>query len=96
MITTSELDDWQQLVKHPAFLRLREHATKQWTEQITSYIGMAVADRDDTMALNKMRQLIAAKAAVEQLMTYPDERIATLSAKREQQLKSNASRRGGL
>ena len=94
----SEHEDLSNLLKSPGWLRVGEYARVHITEHLTQHIASAANDRDDVMALNKLRQVIAAQKAVEQLLAWPGERIRHL----EQQTAvahggmSSLSRRGGL
>ena len=93
----SEQDDLENLLKSPGWLRLGEYVQKTWGDQLGQYVTQATGDADDTMALNKLRQVVAAKNAVERLLAWPAERLRHLaeSVAREHQPES-LSRRGGL
>ena len=93
----SEHEDLTNLLKSPGWLRVGEYARVHITEHLTQHIASAANDRDDVMALNKLRQVIAAQKAVEQLLAWPAERVAKLEnvTAREQAVPS-LSRRGSL
>lgn len=93
---------WTQLVQCPGWLLLKNKARTYWAENIDQHLAAAANDRDDVVALNRMRQVIAAKQAVEAMLALPDEEIRkceTLDAKADQRVGNLAeafSRRGGL
>jgi hypothetical protein len=92
-----ERDDLEQLVRSPGWISFKRYADQRWTNEIDRLMSGAVGDPDDTLALNKMRQVIAAKKAVEQLLAYPEERIKDLAQKSaDQHAPLTLSRRGGL
>lgn len=93
----SEHEDLTNLLKSPGWLRLGEYARMSITANLNRHVAQAADDRDDVMALNKLRQVIAAQKAVEALLAWPSERIRGL----EQQISIEhgappLSRRGGL
>ena len=93
----SEHEDLTNLLKSPGWLRVGEYARVHITEHLTQHIASAANDRDDVMALNKLRQVIAAQKAIEQLLAWPAERIAKLEeATARAQAVPSLSRRGGL
>ena len=86
----------EELVKHPGWLWLCEEARKEW-EHPLAHIMNAVGDRDDAMALNKLRQVLAAKAAVEAMLAKPEARIRVLREAEEARAgHPDYSRRGTL
>ena len=93
----SEHDDLENLLKSPGWLRLGEQARTTWTEQMAHYVTQATGDADDTMALNKLRQVVAAKTAVERLLAWPAERLRHLAdITAQERAAPTLSRRGGL
>jgi len=93
----SEHEDLENLLKSPGWLRLGEYVRQTWGDQLSQYVTQATGDADDTMALNKLRQVVAAKNAVERLLAWPAERLRHLgdTVARERQPET-FSRRGGL
>lgn len=93
----TEREDLQNLSTHPGWLRLKEWAANEWSDQIQEHIGHAANERDDVAALNKLRQVIAAKKAVFVVLDWPERRLKQLDAvtEREHALPS-FSRRGTL
>lgn len=72
---TTEKDDFENLVKSPGWLRLRAHAKQQWTDDLATQMRAAVGTADDVLALQKMRQVIVAKDAIERLLQWPDDQL---------------------
>ena len=92
-----EREDLQNLVTHPGFLRLQRYQREYWTDQLVSHLQHAVGDRDDLLALQKMRQVIAAQRATEALLRWPEERLNTLQMKHAaDHAEASVSRRGSL
>ncbi len=77
-MTTNERDDLRNLLTSPGWLRFHEYAMKQWTDEIAHHLRTAVNDTNDAHALQKMRQLLVAKEAIERLLAWPEERIHAL------------------
>lgn len=72
---TDEREDWQALVDSPGFQRLQAYAKAD----LEQHYANAANDVDDTAALNKFRQVVAAKRAVERILGYPKERVKALA-----------------
>jgi len=89
---STELEDFQNLVTHPGWLRLVHSNKEYWQEQLGTHLAACANERDDVAALNKMRQVIAAKQAVERFIAQPSERIRVLDAPQPQP----SLTRGGL
>lgn len=93
----SEHEDLKNLLKSPGWLRVGEFARETIASQMTNHIAQAANDRDDVMALNKIRQVVAAQKAMEALLAWPGERIRALESKVEtERAPVSLSRRGGL
>jgi hypothetical protein len=96
---SSELEDLDALLKAPGWLRFCHHAEHEWSGRIEQLMATAVNDTDDKLALDKMRQVIAAKQAIVQLMRWPHDRLAELGRVAENHHKEShvpLSRRGTL
>ena len=91
-MSDNEQADWDNLIKSSGFQRLQQWAQKNWTDQIAQLMAGAVNDTNDQIALSKMRQVIAAKKAVDLVMGHPAERLAQLKAEKPQETMS----RGGF
>lgn len=93
----SELEDLTNLLKSPGWLRVGEYVRQVYNDQIGRHVAQASDDRDDVVALNKLRQVVAAHKAVEQLLAWPAERIQKLEeATAREHAAPSLSRRGGL
>lgn len=66
---------------HPGWLSLKQWATGEWQAQINQHIEITTADTDDVQALSRLRQIVAAKRAVELVLTYPERRLTQMQAK---------------
>lgn len=93
----SELDDLQNLIKSPGWLRVKAFGEGEWSDNITRHIGQAADDRDDVMALQKLRQVLAAQKAILRLLAWPEERIQALEQQTaRERAPMTQSRRGTL
>ena len=93
----SEHEDLTNLLKSPGWLRVGEYARQHVTDNLQRHVAQAADDRDDVMALNKLRQVIAAQKAVEALLAWPAERIRRLEeGVAAEHAAPSLSRRGGL
>ncbi len=79
----TEKEDLDALLTHPGWLRVDRYAREYWSGQISEMVAHAANDRDDTQALNKLRQIVAAKRAVESLLAWPKERIGQMERRAE-------------
>lgn len=75
-----EAADLENLIKSPGWLRVRRHTEQEWIEHIDQHLGHATNDTDDLLALQKLRQVIAAKRAAEAVLAWPAHRLAQLKA----------------
>jgi hypothetical protein len=92
-----EREDLVNLLTHPGFLRLQDFARRMWKDDVELHLAQATNDRDDFTALHKLRQVLMARKAIEQLMSWPGERVQKIDAKIEQdQSPAGQSRRGPL
>lgn len=66
------------LVKSPGWLWVMHEARKELDETLTQQMTLAANDRDDAMALQKIRQVVAARKAIERLLASPSEKIRRL------------------
>lgn len=78
-MSDNEVSDYDNLLKSPGWLRLLQHAKEDWAAQVDGGVAAAANELDDVLALNKLRQVVAAKKAVERLLAWPAERMRTLS-----------------
>ncbi len=80
-ITTdrTELAEWRELLDSPGWTRLVAHVFAEWQGPAFAARVEALADRpDDTASLSQLRQMLAAKRAVERLLKVPSEQVAKL------------------
>lgn len=75
---SDELEDLTNLTKHPGWLRLVAHAKEEWALRLTRHVEVCANETDDQQALQKLRQVIAAKKAVDGFMQWPEERLKHL------------------
>jgi len=87
---------WRDLRDSPGWVRLVSHAKEEWHGPTFSHLVEQLADKpNDVEALNKLRQVIAAKKAVERLLQVPDEQLAKLE-RQKQADQAVMGRRGAL
>lgn len=93
-----ERDDLENLLKSAGWHRLVTWAEEEWTAQLTGHLRSAANDTNDLLALQKIRQVIAAKEAVQRFLERPKERLAQLALKETvaQPAELTYSRRGTL
>ena len=77
---TDEQRDFEDLLRHPGWVQLVNFELTWWTTQTNTQLELCANDRDDVAALNKLRQLIAAKKAVERFIARPKDRIRQLTS----------------
>lgn len=78
---TDELQELETLVRSDGWTRLVEFANRDLAIKLTDATEQAADNPDDTLALGKLRQVIASKRAVRLLLDWPVTRIAQLKAK---------------
>jgi len=70
---------WKDLLDSPGWAQLKAHAEAEWSGPTFARLVESMADRpDDAAALSKLRQVLAAKRAVEKLLAVPEEQIARI------------------
>lgn len=95
---TDEVQDLDNLLKHPGWLRVVDYAVKDIAARIKTAQANAANETNDVAALNKLRQCLAAEQALEAFIAWPGKRLAVLQASAAQ-VGSNVpqlSRRGTL
>lgn len=80
MSPRNEAEDLDDLLRHPGWALVTTHARRYWGDELENHLAVAVGDTNDTLALAKMRQIIAAKRAVLALIDWPTERLRQLEA----------------
>ena len=91
--TDQEREDLDALTKSPGWLRLTQWARQEFAEQLAQHTEHAADGTDDLQALHKLRQVIAAKRAVELVLAWPATRIKAVTPHPQP---ISLSRRGGL
>jgi hypothetical protein len=90
-----EREDLEALLTAPGWLRLVNHATQYWTEDIATKVEQAADDVNDLQALHRLRQLVVARREVMKLLAYPSERVKALR-QQDTVYPPSLSRRGSL
>ena len=80
MSERNEAEDLDDLLRHPGWALLARHARQYWGDELENHLAAAIGDTNDTLALAKMRQVIAAKRAVMLLIEWPAARLRQLEA----------------
>lgn len=76
---TDEMQDLDNLTKHPGWLRLVEHGRQEIEARLSLALNNAANERDDLVALQKLRQVVAAREALEALIAWPLARLKVLA-----------------
>lgn len=77
---TDEQRDLDNLTKHPGWLLFIDFGQKDVDAKVLNATRSAANDDNDVKALNKLRQCIAARDAVEALLMWPEKRLKQLVA----------------
>jgi len=94
---TDEKQDLDNLLKHPGWQRVVEYATKDIANRIKTAQRNAANETNDIMALNQLRQCLAAEQALETFVAWPQARLKALEHAAAQTTTSGQmSRRGTL
>jgi len=97
MTNDQEREDLDALVKSPGWHRIKAWATSDMSAHMLAATEQAANVTDDAVALNKLRQVIAAKKAVEMTLNWPEDRLKALTAVAARDERDQSfSRRGGL
>ena len=95
-VTDRELEDLQNLIKHPGWLRFVKHAQDEMLSMVSNQIETVSNDPNDTIAVNKVRQIIASKKAMQRLMAWPYERVKKMEQKIAEAIQPQNLSRGGV
>ena len=90
---------WTQLVQCPGWELLKQKTQAYWTDNLSNHLAVASDDRDDVVALNRIRQVIAGKNAALAVLALPTEELRRLESQTNKgitELAESFSRRGGL
>jgi len=91
-----ELQDLENLLRHPGWLRLTEFGLRDIHNRVTTATRNAANLEDDVKALNMLRQCIAARDAVEALIAWPTNQVKRLRELTTRETTTQFSRRGDL
>lgn len=75
----TEKEALENLLKSDGWLLITKWADDEWTAQLNLHLRSAANDTNDLMALQKIRQVIAAKEAVQRFIARPSERLQQLT-----------------
>ena len=96
-ITKDEQEHMEALLKSPGWALFAQAVRAEWETQFSNYVKKAADDREDATALQKLRQVLAAKEAVTRMLTWPQERLALIERQKEIRTPiTTLSRRGPL
>ena len=84
--------DLEDLVSHPAWLRLVAEEQQRWRDLLDT----AAADVEDTVALQKIRQMVVAKREIERFIGRPKELLQRMSVTDPERLQPTTMSRGGI
>ena len=79
MTHDQEREDLDALVTSPGWLRVTQWAKEDFAARMTQATESAANLTDDVAAINQLRQVIAAKRAVELVLAYPRQRMKALA-----------------
>ncbi len=97
MADDQALTDWQELRSSPGWSRLLAKVAEEWEGPVFTRNVEQLADNPtDATALSKLRQMMAAKRAVQALVKFPSEEIRRLKGLPVQDPDAPANRRGRL
>lgn len=75
--TLNEQAAWKDLLQSPGWERLVAHARLEWEgPSFLAQVEQLADNPADPVALSKLRQLLAAKRAVQRLLNVPSEQIS--------------------
>lgn len=80
-MTTTEHEDYSNLVKSPGWQRLLAWADADLQAQMTRHIDAVANHTDDQQALALLRQVIAARRMVDVVLQHPATRLKQLAPK---------------
>lgn len=95
-MTDQEREDLHALVHSPGWQRLTSWAYQDMGTRLTQATESAANLTDDVAALNQLRQVIAAKRAVDVVMQWPATRLKELDAKAAGDDRPLSLARGGV
>jgi hypothetical protein len=78
-IDTDYRGDIENLIIHPGWRALATWAQKEWAAQIQTHTENAANSENDVLALNRLRQVLAAKKAVDLVLEWPERELKRLT-----------------
>lgn len=95
-VSDRELEDLQNLIKHPGWLRFIGQVKREIASMLNSQIEAVSNDPNDAIAANKVRQIIASKKSIERLIAWPYERVGKMEKKLLADAQPQIMSRGGV
>jgi hypothetical protein len=96
MLDDNERREWTDLTQSPGWAKLVALAQAEWTgAAFVAQVERLTDKPDDAVALAQLRQMMAAKRAVERVLNLPKERLNYV-ARLASQEDAGTSRRGPL
>lgn len=92
----NELRMLEDLVGSDGWRHLVAEEEAWWKRQMDPLLAAAASEADDVSALNKLRQVLGAKKAVDHFIARPHERIRQLKPHPDEWKAPTSFRRGGL
>src|SRR5690606_22422063 len=87
--------DLENLIKSPGWLRIRAWAAEEYAAQLLQHTELAANDTNDAAALHKLRQVIAARKAIQTALGWPERELQKYRVP-EQTDQFASLRRGGF
>lgn len=91
-----ERDALQQLLTSPGWKLFETAQSDYWREALLGAIAGAANDRDDLIALQKIRQIIAAQQAMQRALAWPTERLRKITEQDKLAGMASSMARGGF
>jgi hypothetical protein len=67
------------LLKSPGWQWLEHDVLDRWQTELVNYVGQAAAHENDAIASQRIRQVVAAHKAVQQVFARPKEKLRELT-----------------
>jgi hypothetical protein len=97
MVDDNERREWTDLTQSPGWSRLVALAQAEWTgAAFVAQVERLTDKPDDAMSLAQLRQMMAAKRAVERVLNLPKERLNYVARQTAADEANSHSRRGPL
>lgn len=96
MSDPDEREHYEALLTSPGWLLLSAWAKEEFNTQLSDLVAKAANESNDTVALTKLRQVVAARDAVRFVLEYPSQRVKHLRGETDARQQVTLSRRGPL